>query len=426
MVNKYKLKQRGGKFEWDSDDSTNASKVMVFGIVVIFIGVILFTVADNPDALSTNTYTYAMVIVIPLLISAYYLSNSETKIDPRNLTPKQISILIGAAFLIPVTWYIFQYLSTANAAVLNFFVNIFVFVAIIVALAIFYKMFIDKLRSLEGFAGFVVSFIFYIPCLLTDFLEYLFNEYKITPNIVFILFIIEILVVLLCFYLPRLGKKLVVSNSTVLQNDAVFLDSVKTTIGKSSDLYTPVSMADTTIANANYSLSMWIYINPGGASDAAYTKENGTEIFSYSFTDAGGVLRPKPRITYSNSVETTYNKLSNQIAGNGTDHLVDKFHLYLSDESIDPVEVTVVGQRWNQFVFNYNNNMADVFVNGNLVRTVNVGISPPMFDITDKITVGSPGGVKGAISCVEYNKPLTAFQIANSYNLRMGQNPPKI
>jgi len=404
-------------------DKKSAFNLGLFASIVIFIGVVLFMIANNRQALLSQTYTYSMLIVVPLFITLAYIINSQLSTqtgkntwDFSMLGGKQISILFGISAFIIALSYIFYKASSASLDTINMALNFFIFVAIIIAMGIIYKLFSDRLARLKnakGWTGFIITLIFYIPCLFSDFLQYLFNEYKITHNIVLVLFVLEILVILLCLYLPRLLNTILTSNSVVLLNAPVFLDSGIINLGTSSSIYKPSSSADRATGNNNYTLSMWIYINPKSSSNSAYSNE--TEIFKYGYTDpATNILHSKPRITYSNDASSNN---------------VDTFHIYFSENSSQPkpVNVTVVGQRWNQFLFNYTSSHVDLFVNGNLERTVYFSNNIPAFALNDVFTVGSTPGLDGSICCIQYTSPpLSKYQITNSYNMLVNQNPPRL
>jgi hypothetical protein len=103
--------------------------------------------------------------------------------------------------------------------------------------------------------------------------------------------------------------------------------------------------------------------------------------------------------------------------------------------------VTVPTQAWNQVVLNYNDNTVDLFINGDLERTFYLAggdIPPkeyeapgnpetflPKYSDLDTITVGDKNGLDGGICNVVYYKtPLSAEQIAFTYNSMVGKNPP--
>ena len=78
-------------------------------------------------------------------------------------------------------------------------------------------------------------------------------------------------------------------------------------------------------------------------------------------------------------------------------------------------------------MINYNNNVADLFINGSLERSFPLDTLKSHYNHTDQITVGAANGLDGAICNVTYNKtPLSQRQIANSYNLFANKNPPTI
>jgi hypothetical protein len=89
-------------------------------------------------------------------------------------------------------------------------------------------------------------------------------------------------------------------------------------------------------------------------------------------------------------------------------------------------EIEIPHQKWNQIVMNYNRNVVDIFVNGNLERSFKMNESVmPEYSGLDSITVGDDIGVDGAVCNVVYHHhPLNAQDVANSYNLFMNYNPP--
>jgi hypothetical protein len=77
---------------------------------------------------------------------------------------------------------------------------------------------------------FIKDVIFYIPCLLSDFIEYAKKDYKNTPSTVIILFIILVLVCLLYLgssYLTYNNPLLLINKPSYLNKQLVSLDSVQ-------------------------------------------------------------------------------------------------------------------------------------------------------------------------------------------------------
>jgi hypothetical protein len=105
-------------------------------------------------------------------------------------------------------------------------------------------------------------------------------------------------------------------------------------------------------------------------------------------------------------------------------------------------------QRWNNFVFNYNANTVDIFINGTLERTVEYSGLPNFQYNTDIMVIGSNPitymgdmsisespvyqgantsfmGLYGSVcNVVYYPTTLDQGQIVTNYNLHSMQNPP--
>jgi hypothetical protein len=381
----------------------------IFGFTVIFIGIMLFTVIDNPAALNTQTYLYSFTILVPLIAACFYIARPSS--FGLNFTTKNILTSIGLIIGLAVIFYLYSTMSAAYYHIINYVINIILFLSIMVGLAIVYTITENNLKRMDGIPGFIGGLLFYIPCMIRDFIGYLLQQYKLTPNIVFVLFIIEIILILLYIYIPKAINKVLIPKNLVLQNTPVFLDQGKITIATAEKLYPPSdpnkprNLLDTDNPFLkNYCLSMWIFINPQNTSTASYAQE--TEIFNYSYT-GNSTSYPKPKITYSYDPTTSK----------------DYYHIYITQTLKH--DITIVSQKWNQFVFNYSNNIVDLFINGALERSFNLTTSLPKYDITDTITIGAANGLDAAICNIAYsNNPLTSYQIANSYNLLMNNNPP--
>ena len=395
----------------------------VLGLAVIFIGIILFLLMNNESALNSNTYTYFFLIFIPLIIAGWAIMQQDSKMYEM-FNPMIMSIIVGVVVFCYLITYLYSQLNSTYNPIINYILNVIIFIGILIALAIIYNLFLNNIMRIPGKLGLFIQLLFHIPCLISDFISYLLYQYKLTPNVVFVLFIIEILIVLLYIYIPKLLNAFFTPSIMVLQNTPIFLDTGVTTL-ITADKLTPIdstqvlsNLLNPPTEPANYCISMWIYINPQNKSNMSYTNE--MEIFNYGYTDKTGI-HSKPRITYKYDPTTS----------------IDTFYLYFT-ESTDKItnknknpmdyqySISVVGQKWNQFVFNYNNNKVDVFINGHLERTFELTKNLPIYSVNDdKITIGSVKGLDGAICNVTYSKlPLTQMQITNTYNLFMNKNPP--
>ena len=158
--------------------------------------------------------------------------------------------------------------------------------------------------------------------------------------------------------------------------------------------------------NKNYTLFMWIYLNPHDPSNVP------KNIFSY-----GNVECYKPKIEYvgtNNSGENFEQK--------------DKFKITftkISETEKYETYVDVTNQKWNLFAFNYTNLGADLLINGELVRSITFSNNIPSYSNQDKIIIGSKDYLDGSICNVTYSKKVySKEEIARYYNILFNKNPP--
>jgi hypothetical protein len=71
-------------------------------------------------------------------------------------------------------------------------------------------------------------------------------------------------------------------------------------------------------------------------------------------------------------------------------------------------------QKWNNLILNLSSGTLDIFINNELVKSVN-GFVPYM--TLDQLTIGSNNGIQGGIcNLIYYNRPLTSSNIYYLYN----------
>jgi hypothetical protein len=408
------------RFSMKIADNTSVSSVMsnsaqnyfrtsgIFLIVLFIVSIIIYYAANDGKVLTTNTYLYAILIIVPIIIGIFL--TGITKKDGLF----KIIMLVVIIFLVSITGSFLSNASTSTIQTINYVFYILLFFIVLVGLALFYFVFSDSLQNQRGIFGFIINFIFYIPCLFSDFVLYIKTQIGITPSVVYILFLIEIFLILLYIYLPKLLDYYSSLNTVVLLKDPVYLD-VELPIVKDKKIFllkntevlkTPNIDYGITYRNNNYAFSFWVYINPGSKSKIEYMDE--TNIFNY----ANG----KPRVTCKNDQ---------------VDPFKNKFTVYFTNNNKNTdntnYEILLTIQKWNFFVFNYLDNGADLFVNGVLEKSFyfdhdNIPLSG---SDADDVFVGSNRGLYGSICNVKYyTVPLSTTQIANNYNSLMFSNPP--
>ena len=297
-----------------------------------------------------------------------------------------IGIVIGIILL-----FIGLYSTFSKTALLfaTFIMNVLVFLIIIVALTFIFNVFSNYINRSEGTVKFILQFIFYIPCLLNDLFEYLKNQLHITPKITYILIVLEILLVLFYLYIPILFSKMILSKGHILQKEPFLLiDKQMNTLSNSEiTLKNPKEDLMNNSYRKTYSISMWIQINPGNVGNV----KNKQTIFNYGYTNTkNNINHAKPMIKYS--YDTVKGK--------------DLYDIYFTSDIEKPIQIYLPNQKWNLFVFNYNeNNTSDLFINGSLERTFDLRVKTPEYSLEDTITIGSKNtSLYGFISNVIYYK----------------------
>jgi heme/copper-type cytochrome/quinol oxidase subunit 4 len=421
--------------------------ILLFSII-FFSSVILYFSSRSPNFLKNSTYTYATLIILPILAFLYYVS----KMGSKDASIVLVGFLATTAVIAGLL-YGYAHMGSTSRILFNFLFTIFVFLIVIFALAIIYNIFYNYLNKQEGISGFLIQFVFYIPCLVSDFIKWSFEQYKITPNIVFILFVIEVILILLYVYLPRLIRSLLEksnkSKQLILQGVS-YLDKrnvVASTDRMMTIFATPQPNNTYVMANQpadfnNFSISMWIYVNPQDFRPTRGSRIPSIEntVFEYNLFEFNSVTGdcpgglPKITVLYDktkNSLETYNVYFTNRPNPDAPD---DPHHIHDEEYKLGKFKIHMTNQRWNHLVFNYNRNICDLYINGLLERSMSLVHCLPriteFIDVTKKInslqmSAGQDGGLYGAICNVEYySTPLSNIEIITKYNLLMGQNPP--
>jgi len=401
------------------------NKYGVIFIAMIFICVVAIYALLNQNTVELYIWNYMLAILFPLLIIFAMILNINGNFESMVLFFKilgGIGLVFGFVYIYTLIAGKFQFVSG--------YVKYIIYTVIgLLGLAILYKSFLNYLSKLQGWPGFIAQLIFYIPCMLYDLLLYILDELKIAPKSAYVILAIEFILIVLFFFVPWIVNITTnnSSNGKLLLNRPVFLDK-ETEIANGDDLIVPVSLQDLSNPNdrnlyrTNYCISMWVYVDPQPSTNFAYSKE--TSILTYGFTDNDGIQYVKPMIKYYGG-------------GDGRDQLEQRnkyvFYFYKyedlegtkEDKDMTYYDVSLPNQKWNQIVLNYNRNVVDLFINGNLERSFFLKDNLPVYNSSDKITVGEDKGLRGAIcNVMYYHHPLSQEEIATSYNLMVNKNPP--
>jgi hypothetical protein len=374
--------------------------------VVLSATVIFFNYADMMKSFSYSTLGFVLFIFLSIVISSVYYSPLF-----KNKT-SNMSIAYLAAGLITfasIISSIFALSTPTQIREIGFAFLGLTIITIIIFLALFFYVFGSYLQNQRGIVGFMINFIFFIPCMLLDLIQYLKNEYNLTTRIEWIILGIEIVFVIAYYTITPILDKLLNKNVTYILDKPVFLN--KSTVA----LYDTSSLAitkhdnnnDTKIMSSNFSISMWVYLN---VQTNSFMKSDGSSYEVNIFNYGNG----KPKINYTNNDMNNKNR--------------DMYLFYFTDAATTPnYQVVLPGQKWNNIVFNYYGNKVDLFINGNLETSFifDDTNTMPQYSINDRITTGTNDGLKGAICNITYNSDiLENHQIVTNYNLLMLKNPP--
>ena len=385
-------------------DKTESKLLYKYGwlyAVIFIVLILLYYAAFDPKALTTKAFSYTLSIIVPLLVIFFIVNPFANKLGSAT----NIFVLGILATFFMAAFYFYSQANSQTFQLVNYIITVMVLLIVLLGLAIFFYIMSNYLKSLTGWTGFAVYFIFYIPCLIIDFFKYLMNEFKMTANPIFVLLLVEIVLIVGYLYLPDIMHYLQKSKSTDLLPGSAFLD-IEQTVGNSEMNKLPkflkkVNDDSLPVYNQNYAFSMWTFLNPQGANYSGYSGE--TQIFNYG--------EGKPKVTHFLD----------------TDKSRDVYRVYFTNSSSQKgyYEFSMPSQKWNNLVMNFTSTQADLFVNGQLEKTYTFDGNPPNYMPTDYVIIGEDKGLDGAIcNVVYYPRNLSLIEIANNYNLLSIRNPP--
>lgn len=383
-----------------------SSSILLFAVSAF---VIIYYTATNNENMKDKYTLITLGVMMIMGAGIFYTSSNDIMMLPL----QKIFILAMAFLFIGVLGYFYQNASSTTIAVVRYIVYALVAVITITGFAIFFIIFSDYLKKKTGLTGFLINFIFYIPCLFISWLENLKTSIDNTPNTVFMLFIIEMVLILLYIYMQSIIDKIVIKNKNILLSNPVSLD-YSTTIGDNKVFYfnnekkNPFVDTSNSFKLDNYSLEFWTYINP---------QPSGTG--EKDIINCGN----KPRITYDSNRNKMVVYYSNA-------HLRENSVLTSKDIS---ETFTIPLQKWNHIVVMYHLGKVDIFINGELQRTIefnkhiDLTKSNMLLQTTEQdiISTGNKNGLYGAICNVAYyHEILPTMTIIRNYQLYRYRNPP--
>lgn len=407
--------------------SRNSIVSFIFFIICILLSLLLGYLLTNNGANFDNSCIF---VTIFLAMSMYLYFKPTQAISAFYVmvnNPMMLLLLLVFICIIVFSIYFYYTYYTTNGdifATTNYLLDIFLLTLIIVlGLTLFFIKYRDSNNLRSGHMGLLFQILFFIPCLITDFIDWVKGEMKITPSTVYIVLFIEIIIIILFFYLSSIMKWISNHDPMVrVMPDPVFLNTETNvmTAQKFNGL--------TTDNNGNknpkttYSLGFWVYLNDNNGSDQLQLP-----VLSYGrgkLLDASIVNNQNPYGNYNVHPAIVFlpNKQEKNVFGGDLKNAnIGHLGIYFSNVET-PVILDVPMQRWNYIVLNTTYGMVDVFLNGEIVYThhMNGNEQPlPIYNVSDYITVGG-NNMQGSIKDITYcDYTLSSTSIVSIYNMNM-------
>lgn len=453
---------------------------LVAVVLLIVAGGIIYKGSKESSAKTDNFYLYTAFAIIPPLIGLYMILNSNMK------PTSDFFYYYSCVFIITIlAIYLFYTVIDPKAVQFAkwFVIGFFIIVGIL-SLAIIYRIFYRIIVNSRGWTGFFLKLIFWVPCLLIDVLETLFNGLKSAPKMILTLFILEILVILGYFYFPQnlFGRKIVIPKPDMNASSISMPEIHMPSTGIIPSIHVPGISSIPSLRGVNLPNVNGVKLSSSGKPIDPKIKDIGlfpktlslrqktvvfqSENLPKGQAESSGKLsentdpiyfsismwvyvnsHPTSHAAYAKETQIfRYGRVGAEMtAGHPTvayfnqpDHSTQgAWRIYLSNtssSSSSPITPNAIldlpVQMWNNIVFNYNGTTVDIFANGTLVKTAELQ-SIPKYDVADVIEVGDGdntverGGLDGSICNISYHAvPLSQFEIAGMYNINRNRDPP--
>ena len=283
--------------------------------------------------------------------------NEQTKDSFKKFIINPIFLLLGLIlFFFMMSSLINLMIKFNNIAII---LNVIIILLIIVITLALLWMFIFKSIKTNKTLHFIIDFIFFIPCLLIEFIEYIKHQLSITTKTIWILLIIEIIFIIFYLLFPFLSKNLATKGGDILLKSPIYTNNKK--------------IFGSTQKDPNYSIGLQIWINPQPPNtNPQYNKF--TSLFNYG---------NRPNILYNGKTNTLKIMMKNKKNDLVTVYKTNDFPY----------------QAWLKFIIISRNGIVDIFLNNKLVGSLE-GVIPYLSK--DEISTGTKDGINGGIKNIVY------------------------
>lgn len=259
----------------------------------------------------------------------------------------------------------------------------------------------------------IIYFIFFIPCLIKIFIEYIKKEYNSTTPTILIILCIELILISMLFIIPYIYNIIISSNDNNLleSSDIVYLNNKKNlktfneltnykkiidkinyenkddieiyskkinnNLSNNNIKFSIISESPDNPLKTNYNIIFDLYINPQDSNVNTKIENN---IFNFC---------NRPAVFYNTMTQEIVFKM---IDNNGDIKSIFKTKNFKF-------------QKWNTISINFYDNKIDIFINNKLLKSINN--KPIVFVnkdniIIDDIFIGQENGIEGSIKNIYY------------------------
>ena len=429
-------------------DPSISSKLQYFRmkyLIILILFVLLLSILFWKNPYNLTSQYFGSITFISILLGAFlvtmlswynytYLNEIQSKgqekdkyreadkgITPIHYLSKAGMVLLGiciSGIILYYLFYLFESLSSSSSFVsstINIIIVLFMFTLVYKALSIRsekkeeHNEKNEKEEPSNSMLKFIQQLIFFIPRVFSELfdngLKFIIQDYHSTTTGSVIMLIIMLILFYAKTHLPSIQKIVHLQGGKLLINQPIS-PKTQTTIAS----YEQLNGSNDTF-EYQYALSFWLFMNSYPPStNSSYDKF--VSILNYG---------NKPNILYKSSTNTL------MITMEQTGH-VDKnnntsiFELDDYGNRIIYKKDDFLLQKWNNIIINFSGGTLDIFINGELVKSM-IGIVPYMK--LDTLTIGSENNIGyGICNLVYFKKALASNNIYYIYNSLKNKIPP--
>jgi hypothetical protein len=366
---------------------------------------------------------WIIVLNIHSFPEIFKTTGTPSQINNFDFYRKALLVVFGLTIACTVVAWIsyniqnFSGKSSIPSIVLNALLLLFVLVLI-------YKTVVVQLpfqnARKNAFFNTIINIIFYIPCLFISLFHYatsFFSNYPPADASSWALLFFALFLIVAYLTAPLLYNKIQMQGGQMLIAEPENLNQIHS-LGTYQDLNNKFAYGSDQY-DYHYALSFWFFIeatppnaNVNTSQYASILNFGGKPNILYNTLNNTLLITMQNQLNIKATNDSAINAPANTVSGSEQDYSI----LYKKDN--------VLLQKWNNMIINYNGGTMDVFLNGELMKSI-LGVVP--YYTLDSLTTGEDNGVNGGIcNIVYYNKPLSSININYLYNMIKDLSPPVV